>query len=211
MILPWRLPAPILEWAIPQPTSDLRGGRAGRPRPNCATVARQRPLSAASTRPPGGVSCWKRTTIDQFRTGLRGAVLAPGDGGLRLGAPGVQRDDRPIARADRAVRGRGGRQRSRALRPRAEPAHGGQGRRAQRRRPRHLRRRAGDRSLEDEGGPRRSRGGERSGPVAAAPGATSIMRPTGSAWPRPPGSSRPPGSEDSRSAAGSATCRAGAA
>ena len=109
------------------------------------------------------------STIAMLKASFRGAVVEPGDRTLRCRPQGLQRDDRPAAPADRALRRRRRRHRGRELRAReqacciADPR-----RRPQRRRPRRLRRWAGHRPVGDQVRPRGSRSAAPCASAAAA-------------------------------------------
>ena len=136
----------------------------------------------------------EETAIQELASRLRGSLLRPGDAGYEQARQVYNAMIDKRSRADRALRGRGRRDRRSQLCPRA-PADVGRARwRPQRPRPGHLRRRPGDRSLGHEGHPRRSRRRAPCGSKAAAPGARWTMPPMPSGWRRRAASSRPPAS-----------------
>ena len=81
----------------------------------------------------------EETAVQDLTSRLRGTLLRHGDAGYEETRPGLQRHDRQAPGADRAVRGRGRRDRGGQLCPREEAAPGGARRRAQRPGPRRLR------------------------------------------------------------------------
>ena len=138
-----------------------------------------RGASVLSSRRSGGVACRfpspeqpgdrrgcdgsaRSDGLPELPRRIRGHAARARRGRLRRRPGAVQRDDRPAAGADRAMRLDRGRGRGGALRPRGGARDRGARRRPRRRRAGALRRRAGDRPAADERRQRRP-GGRRGG------------------------------------------------
>ena len=85
--------------------------------------------------------------LEDFRAALRGKLIQASDAGVRRVAHDLERDDRPPAGPDRALRRRRRRAGGGQLRARPGPAARGPRRRPQHRRQRAVRRRPGDRPV----------------------------------------------------------------
>ncbi len=122
------------------PSSLNRGAaRAGRA---LVTDAREVIRTAKPIAKEGEMAVVESVQADSLREKVRGEVIAPGDGGVRRGAPRLERDHRPAAGARRPLHRQRRRDRDRRVRARARTARLRARRRAQRRRNRGRRGRA---------------------------------------------------------------------